>query len=50
MGAAVAGALTTALAFQVLRLPAVGFIAVVAALGALFPAAGQAPVLQRLVR
>lgn len=43
VGAAVAGALTTALAFQVLRPPAVGFIAVVAALGALFPAAGQAP-------
>jgi len=50
LGGALAGAFTTALAFQLLRLPAAGFISVIAAAGAMFAAASQAPVLQRLVR
>jgi len=50
LGGALAGAFTTALSSQLYGLPAVGTISVVAAAAALFTAASQAPVLQRLVR
>ena len=50
LGGALAGAITTALAVQLLGLPAYAFISLVAATSALLTAACQVPVLRRLLR
>jgi hypothetical protein len=50
VGGGLAGALTTALSAQLFGLTPVATIGLVAAAGALFPAASQAPVLLRLFR